>query len=99
MAMSLEMKVNTRVIAAAMGLFVGVIFIALCTKLFQGDEVHKNFVLAVEGNRDDPVLPIPYPFSIQNIMWADVLHRLRRDLDALASSGSRSSTDERQTAA
>lgn len=74
MAISLEMKINARVVAAAVSLTVGVILIVLCTRLFEGSIAHVILFGGVVDNRgvDNPggtLLSAPYPITVQNFMW------------------------------
>lgn len=62
------MKINVRVIAVAVGLTVGAVFIALCTILFGGSHLHE-ILFGGSGNQDSAPLPVPFPFTVQNFMW------------------------------
>ena len=73
-AVSVKMKMNVRILAAMASLAVGVIFVVLCEKLFEGSLAHvmlfggevENQVRA--DNQGGNLLP-PYPFTVQNLMW------------------------------
>ena len=72
MATALEMKVNARVLAVFASLLAGAVFIALGTLLLDGSMPHEMLFGGDGGRRGarvGTVLEVPYPFTIQNLMW------------------------------
>lgn len=64
MAASLDMKINARVLAAVASLLAGAAFIAMGTVLLDGSPAREVlFGSEIAG------LGVPYPFTIQNLMW------------------------------
>ena len=64
MAASLDMKINARVLAAIASLLAGAAFVAMGSILLDGSPAREVlFGSEIAG------LGVPYPFTIQNLMW------------------------------
>ena len=62
------MRISGRVITVALSLTVGGLFVALCAMLF-GESLAHEILFGGIGSLGGAVLPVPFPFTVQNFMW------------------------------
>ena len=69
MAASLDMKINARVLAAIASLLAGAAFVAIGTLLLPDAPEEVLFGSEIVFDPENPEEKVPYPFTIQNLMW------------------------------